>query len=77
MATTHAMQALLGDEPSRRSLRRSIQRFVSLRRYEHMSVHQAMQGVKLSTVTAISSCGQPGMLLQYSRQALWNTLQAA
>lgn len=50
-----AMQALLGDVSSRRSLRSAIHHFVSLRRYEQMSVHQAMQGIKLSTVTAISS----------------------
>ena len=49
------MQALLGDPCSRRSLRSAIHHFVSLRRYEQMSVHQALQGIKLSTVTAISS----------------------
>lgn len=50
-----AIQALLGDASSRRSLRSAIHHFVSLRRYEQMSVHQAMQGIRLSTVTAISS----------------------
>lgn len=49
------MQALLGDASSRKSLRSAIHHFVSLRRYEQMSVHQAVQGIKLSTVTAISS----------------------
>ena len=75
--TQFATQALLGDKPSRRSLRRAIQRFVSLRRYEQMSVHQAMQGIKLSTITAISSPGQPGMLLLSVWHALCNTPQVA
>lgn len=39
---------LLGDRSCRRTLRLTIARFVSLRRYEQMSIHQAMQGLKLS-----------------------------
>ena len=54
IACLATMQALLGDACSRRSLRGGLHHFVCLRRYEQMSVHQAMQGIKLSTVTAIS-----------------------
>ncbi|KAL4423217.1 hypothetical protein ABPG77_000009 [Micractinium sp. CCAP 211/92] len=40
--------ALLGDVRNRRGLRGAISRFVRLRRYEQMSLHQAMQGLRLS-----------------------------
>ena len=48
-----SLQALLGDKASCRAMRQAIHRFVSLRRYEQMSVHQAMQGIKLATIAAI------------------------
>lgn len=48
-----SLQALLGDKASRRSLRQAIHHFVALRRYEQMSVHQAVQGIKLASVTAL------------------------
>ena len=54
------LQALLGDSTSRRSLRQAVHHFVSLRRYEQMSVHQAMQGIKLSTLSALQPNNQPG-----------------
>lgn len=48
-----SLQALMGDKTSRRAMRQAIHHFVSLRRYEQMSVHQAMQGIKLATVPAL------------------------
>ncbi|KAL3137379.1 hypothetical protein ABBQ32_006906 [Trebouxia sp. C0010 RCD-2024] len=70
-------QALLGDAASQRSLRGAVHHFVCLRRYEQMSVHQALQGIKLSTVTAISSHphlgkGPPSQVAAQGRLlALW------
>ncbi len=48
-----SLQALLGDKASRRAMRQAIHHFVSLRRYEQMSVHQALQGIKLATIAAV------------------------
>ena len=56
------LQALLGDSTSRRSLRQAVHHFVSLRRYEQMSVHQAIQGIKLSTLSALQPINQLGAL---------------
>ena len=47
------MQALVGDAHNRRVLRGVIARLVSLRRYEQMSLHQAVQGLKTSTMSAL------------------------
>lgn len=41
-------QEMLGDEHNLRVLRKTIQRFISLRRYESMSLHQAVQGLRVS-----------------------------
>ena len=48
MTVKLAMQALLGDALNRRKLRQSLHKFVRLRRYEQMSAHQALQGLRLS-----------------------------
>lgn len=42
------MQGILGSAHNRRKLRDSLAKFVSLRRYEQMSAHQALQGLRLS-----------------------------
>lgn len=42
------VQALLGSAPNRRKLRRALAKYVSLRRFEQMSTHQALQGLQLS-----------------------------
>ena len=47
--------ALLGDKQNRRALHQSIRRFVSLRRYEQMNVHQIMQGQKTSGLSWLHS----------------------
>lgn len=62
VANLAAMQALLGDAVSQRSVRSAIHHLVSLRRYEQMSVHQTLQGIKLTTVTAISPQPHHGQL---------------
>lgn len=59
------LQTLLGDKSSCRSLRQAVYHFVSLRRYEQMSVHQAMQGIKLSTVSALQPEGQQGIYIPF------------
>ena len=43
----------MGDKASRRAMRQALHHFVSLRRYEQMSVHQVMQGIKLATIAAV------------------------
>lgn len=43
-----SLQAMLGSAHNRRKLRGSVAKFVALRRYEQMSSHQALQGIKLS-----------------------------
>jgi len=48
-----ALQNLLGDPGTRRSLRRAVSRLIRLRRYEHMSVQHALHGVRPSQMQAL------------------------
>ena len=47
------LQALLGDLHSQHALRAAIERLVTLRRHEHFTVHQAVQHIRLTTITAL------------------------
>lgn len=50
--------AMLGDRQCQRRIRCTIDRFVSLRRYEQMSIHQTMQGLKLSRFKWLGMVGK-------------------
>jgi len=49
---------LLGSMKAKKVLRRTIKRFVSLKRYENMTVHQAMDSMPLSEIKWIHSIGR-------------------
>ena len=49
---------LLGSMKAKKVLRRTIKRFVSLKRYENMTVHQAMDGIPLSEIKWIHNIGR-------------------
>ncbi|GAB4814869.1 hypothetical protein N2152v2_001915 [Parachlorella kessleri] len=51
--------ALLGSRHNRGRLRAAIRRFVGLRRYEQMSVHQALQGMRLGQCAWLRATAQP------------------
>ena len=67
------LQALLGDKASRRAMRQAVHHFISLRRYEQMSVHEAMQGIKLATVPALQPHIPHGMY-PFSSPFLWSVV---
>ena len=68
-----SVQALMGDMASRRAMRQAIHHFVSLRRYEQMSVHQAMQGIKLATIAAVQPLIPHGRY-PFSLSFLWSVI---
>ena len=52
---------MLGDAHNRRVLRSAIEQYISLRRYEQMSVHQAMQGLRTSALPFLWGRNAPGV----------------
>ncbi|KAK9817956.1 hypothetical protein WJX72_004857 [[Myrmecia] bisecta] len=61
---------LLGSKPCQRALRRSIHSFVGLRRYEQMSVHQAMQGLPVSGLPAFQAPAPTGSTVAAGRTSV-------
>lgn len=53
-------QALLGDRANQRQLRRHVLAFTRLRRYEHMTLHQACRGLRPQAFLRVST--MPGMI---------------
>ena len=43
----------MGDLRSQHALRAAIERMVTLRRHEHLTVHQAVQHIRLTTIMAL------------------------